>query len=74
MRLDEDRYQRLAAAAAERGVSMATVVREAIDRWTIGSAERRREAVRRILDTPGIEPPDPTGLKAELDEVRGGRG
>lgn len=72
--LDEDRYQRLAGAAAERGVSVATVVREAIDRGTSGSAERRREAGRRILDSPDIELPDLAGLKTELDEARGRRG
>ena len=74
MLLDEDRYQRLAGAAAERGVSVATVVREAIDRGTSGSVERRREAGRRILDAPDIELPDLDGLKAELDEIRGRRG
>lgn len=72
--LDEDRYQRLAGAAAERGVSVATVVREAIDRGTSGSSERRRQAVRRILEASGMPVPDPEDLKTELDELRAHRG
>ncbi len=40
--LDETRHQRVVALARARGVSVATVVREAIDRGLPALADRRR--------------------------------
>lgn len=71
--LDEERYQRLAALAGERGVSVATVVREAIDRGLPPSPGRRRQAGQRILDAPAMPVPDVADLVEELDELRGRR-
>jgi len=71
--LDEERHERLTAVARERGVSVATVVREAIDRGLAGSAGRRQAAGRRILDAPDIDVPDVEELKHELDELRARR-
>lgn len=71
--LDEDRHRRITAAARERGVSVATIVREAIDRAVVDDAGRRREAGRRILDAPDMTVPDVDDLLAELDDLRGGR-
>jgi hypothetical protein len=72
--LDEARYQRVAAEARHRGVSVASVIREAIDRALPASSPRRRAAARRILDAPDMPvPPDPSELRAELDELRGRR-
>src|ERR1700730_11897252 len=50
--LDDERHQRITAAAHERGVSVAAVVREAIDRGLSGPESRRRGAAPRLLDAP----------------------
>ena len=72
--LDEERYRRLAEAAADRGVSVATIVREAIDRGMPTSPNRRRQAGQRVLDAPDMALPDVAELLAELDALRGRRG
>jgi Ribbon-helix-helix protein, copG family len=72
--IDEDRYRRISSLANERGVSVATVVREAIDRGLPRSAVGRRAAARRILDAPGMPVPGVDELKAELDALRGRHG
>ena len=71
--LDDERHSRLSAAARERGVSVATVVREAIDRGLGPSAGRREAAARRLLGAPDMEVPEPRELRAELDELRARR-
>lgn len=69
--LDDDRYERVAAAARERGVSAATVIREAIDRGLPSSTDQRRAALRDILAAqPMTVPDDPADLRAEVDEAR----
>lgn len=72
--LDQERHDRLAAIADERGVSVATVVREAIDRGLPDLSGRRRNAARRLLESPDMPVPDLDELLAELDELRGRRG
>ncbi len=70
--LDEDRYQRAAAAARVRGVSVATVIREAIDRGLPADDDERSKALHRILSAePVAVPADPAELVAELHELRG---
>lgn len=71
MLLDDQRHRRLAAIAAERGVSVATVVREAIDRGLPNTEGRRRDAGRRVLDAADMPVPDPDELRAELEALRG---
>lgn len=71
--IDEERHARLSAAARERGVSVATVVREAIDRGLGPAAGRREAAGRRLLDAADMEVPDVAELKAELEALRGRR-
>ncbi|MGI8945926.1 MAG: antitoxin, partial [Thermoleophilaceae bacterium] len=46
--LDDERHRRITAVARQRGVSVATVVREAIDRGVADPADRRRAAGRRL--------------------------
>ena len=65
--LDEDRHRRLSEVAEERGVSVATVVREAIDRGLPNPASRRHEAGRRLLDAADMPVPEPEELMDELD-------
>ncbi len=68
--IDDDRHRRIAAAARERGVSIATIVREAIDRG-LGSPDRKRSAAgRRLLEAPDMPVPEPDGLRDELDALR----
>jgi len=71
--LDDERHSRLTAAARERGVSVATIVREAIDRGVAPSSARRADAARRLLQAPDMEVPAPAQLKAELAALRSRR-
>lgn len=71
--LDDERHQRIVEVARERGVSVATVVREAIDRGVSSPQARRRSAARRILDADDMAVAEPAGLRAELDSLRGRR-
>jgi hypothetical protein len=72
--IDDDRHRRISAVARERGVSVATVVREAIDRGLASSATQRRAAGARLLDAPAMSVPDPQELRAELEDLRARRG
>ncbi|MGH2866661.1 MAG: ribbon-helix-helix protein, CopG family [Solirubrobacteraceae bacterium] len=65
--LDEERYERLHEVAQARGVSVATVVREAIDNGLATPRGRRLSAAARILDADDMPvPADPDVLRAEL--------
>lgn len=72
--LDADRHARLVAVARERGVSVATVVREAIDRGLPAPDTRRRAAANRLLAAEPMEVPDPAALAAELADLRARHG
>lgn len=68
--LDEERYRRVTSIARRRGVSAATVIREAIDRGLPDDDRRRFEAGQRILDAPDDPvPDDPAEMKAEIYEL-----
>lgn len=71
--LDDERHRRITSAARERGVSVATVVREAIDRGLAVPAGRRQSAGRRLLDAPDMPVPDPPELREELEALRARR-
>lgn len=71
--IDRERHERLTAIADERGVSVAAVVREAIDRGLPDLADRRRRAARLLLESPDMPVPDQEELRAELDQLRGRR-
>lgn len=72
--LDEQRHRRLTAAARDRGVSVATIVREAIDRGLPSSDRLRRTAGDAVLAAPEMPVPPVDDLLSELDELRGRRG
>lgn len=71
--LDDARYRRLAARARERNMSVAAVIREAIDLAIPADLAKKQAAWRRIAKAePMAVPDDPRELKAELEELRGG--
>ena len=66
--LDEGRYGKVSAEAKRRGVSVAEVIRTAIDRDLAVDMEGRRAAVAAILDAETMPvPADPRELRQELD-------
>ena len=66
--LDEPRYRRVASEARRRRVSIAAVVRDAIDQMTSG-AETRRDAIARVLAAePMVVPAEPADLRREIDD------
>ena len=71
--LDDERHQRLVEAARERGVSVAAIVREAIDRGLPSSDRQRRAAGEAVLAAEEMPVPDIPELLAELDALRGRR-
>jgi len=71
--LDDDRYERLARRADERGTSIATLVREAIDATWPAVDPRKVAAAEELLAAPPMPVPDVDELLAELDELRSRR-
>jgi hypothetical protein len=71
--IDDERHQRITAAAQERGVSVATIVREAIDRGLTSPDSKRQAAAKRLLEAPDMAVPEPAELLVELDALRARR-
>lgn len=72
--LDEERYQRISSLAAARGVSVAAVVRDAIDRGLPSAPARRSAALDTVLAAVAMPVGAPDELRRELDELRGRHG
>lgn len=72
--LDEDRHRRISQLARQRGVSVATVVREAIDRGLTNPDDQRQAAGRRLLEADDMPVPAVEELRTELDQLRDRRG
>lgn len=72
--LDEERYQRISSLAEARGVSVAAVVRDAIDRGLPSAPARRSAALDAVLAAATMPVGPPDELRRELDELRGRRG
>jgi hypothetical protein len=71
--LDDSRYRKLAGEARRRRVSVAAVIREAIDHMP-AEAEHRRAAIADVLAAePMPVPVDPSNLRRELDSARDDR-
>lgn len=72
--LDEPRYRKLTGEARRRRVSVAAVIREAIDHLP-ADAERRRAAISAVLTAEPMEVPrDPAELRREIDSAHQGSG
>ena len=68
--LDDVRYLKVEREAKRRGVSIAAIIREALDRLPTG-ADVRRTAIDAILDAEPMDVPrDPSKLRRELDDAR----
>lgn len=72
--VERQQYRALESAAADRGVSVASLVREAIDSYLATDPQARRAAGQRLLDADPMDVGPPHELRAELDELRGRRG
>jgi hypothetical protein len=72
--VEDEQYRSLEAVAVNRGVSVASLVREAISRYLHAGPDQRARAAAAILAAPAMPVPDPPELRAELDELRGRRG
>jgi hypothetical protein len=72
--IDEEQFRRLEAAAAQRKVPVAVVVREALDAKLALHPSERRAAAHSILSAPRMKVPTPKELRAELDALRGRAG
>lgn len=67
--LDESRYRKVAGEARRRQVSVALVIREAIDRMP-DSDDRRRDAIAEILAADAMPVPvHPGELRREIDQA-----
>jgi hypothetical protein len=65
--LDDARYQKVAREAARRGVSIAAVIREALDRLPNDAAARRAAVDAILAAEPMPLPLDADELRRELD-------
>lgn len=70
--LDANRYARVELEAARRGMSVAAVIREAIDRAFAGEVGSRAEAATALLDAEPMPVDDWSDEKRRLvDELHG---
>jgi len=68
--IDVERLMRLKREAVRRRVSVAVLVREAIDERFPGDADKRRSALQTLLDAEPMVVPEPDELRDELEEIR----
>ena len=62
--IDEPRYRRVAARARERNMSVAAVIRDAIDRAIPADLAKKRAAAKAILE------PEPMPVPATVHELK----
>ncbi len=75
MLFDDEQFERVSAAARARKVSVAEVVREAVDAALPPQWSERHAAGDAVLAAAPMEVPlDEADLKAELDGIRGRHG
>lgn len=69
--IEEAQWQRLEDIATTRGVSVASLVRDAIETSLPGGSVERHAAAQAVLDAEPMAVPDPQRLRRELDDLRG---
>jgi hypothetical protein len=69
--LDDDRYDRVTALARQQRTSVATVIREAIDRGLPAAPRRRSAAGKRILAAPPMAVGDPASRASVFANLAG---
>jgi hypothetical protein len=71
--IDDARYRRLEAVARERRLSVAAVIRDAIDAALPVDLPKKQRAASALLGAEPMPVPEMVEeLKAELDEIRSG--
>lgn len=71
--IDDARYRRLEAVARERRLSVAAVIRDAIDAALPGDLAKKQRAASALLAAEPMAVPETVEkLKSELDEIRSG--
>lgn len=70
--IDPERLERIRIRSAERKVSVAEVIRDAIDQVLPAQPEARKEAARLILEAEPMSVPSPAQLRSELKSLRAG--
>ena len=68
--LDDDLHQRLRNIAAERGISLGALIREAIDEKLARGQQTRSEAFTELLAAPPMPVDDWPVMKQEIVEGR----
>lgn len=69
--VETEQRERLERAAAQRGVSVASLVRGAIDVVYPAAGEGRAAAAGELLAAESMAVPSPEELRHELDQLRG---
>lgn len=69
--IDAAQRERLERTASARGVSVASLVRTAIDVVYPSEATAREQAAAAVLGADAMEVPELADLKSELDDLRG---
>jgi plasmid stability protein len=66
--LDDDLHRRLRETAAERGISLGALIREAIDEKLARVQDARAEAIQRLLDAEPMPVEDWPVMKRQMIE------
>jgi predicted DNA-binding protein len=71
--LDDDLHKRLREIAAQRGISMGALIREAIEEKLAGMQDARSKAFARLLEAEPMPVDDWPVMKQEIVEGRYGK-
>lgn len=71
--LDPERFERLEREAHIRGISVAALIREAIDQVYPAVSAAKAQAAELILSAPDMAVPEPADLRVEVEALRGRR-
>lgn len=71
--LDPERFERLEREARIREISVAALIREAIDQTYPAVSAAKATAAERILSAPDMTVPEPEALRAEVEALRARR-